>query len=137
MLNEFKTFMLRGNAFELAVGVVIGAAFTAIINSIVNDLINPLIGLILGGMDFSAWNVTIGEATFGFGNLVLAIINFIVVGIVLFFFIKFANRVTRKEAAKPAAPAAPTVTEQLLMEIRDELKSNPASVIVAPSTSLP
>lgn len=126
MWEEFKTFMLRGNALELAVGVVIGAAFTSIVNSIVNDLINPLIGLLLGGIDFSEWNVTIGGAVFGFGNLILAIINFIMVGIVLFFIIKAMNRVMKKEAKKPAAPPAPTPTESLLMEIRDELKQRPA-----------
>lgn len=126
MWQEFKTFMLRGNALELAIGVALGAAFTAIVNSIVADLINPLIGLILGGMDFSAWNVTIGEASFNFGNLILAIINFIAVGVVLFFVIKAANRVMKKEAEKPAEPPAPTTTEKLLMEIRDELQKQPA-----------
>jgi len=123
MWQEFKTFLMRGNAIELAVGIVIGAAFTAIVNSIVNDLINPLIGIILGGIDFSSWNVVVGEAVFGFGNLILAIINFIMVGIVLFFVIKAMNRVMKKQAEKPAEPPAPTPTEALLMEIRDELKS--------------
>lgn len=123
MWQEFKTFLMRGNAIELAVGIVIGAAFTAIVNSIVNDLINPLIGIILGGIDFSTWNVTVGEAVFGFGNLILAIINFIMVGIVLFFVIKAMNKVMKKQAAKPAEPPAPTTSEKLLMEIRDELKT--------------
>ncbi len=127
MWDEFKTFMMRGNAIELAVGVVIGAAFTSIVNSIVNDLINPLIGLLLGGIDFSTWNVTVGEAVFGIGNLILAIINFVMVGIVLFFIIKAMNRVMKKEAKKPAEPTAPTPTESLLMEIRDELKQRPAA----------
>lgn len=123
MWQEFKTFLMRGNAIELAVGIVIGAAFTAIVNSIVNDLINPLIGLILGGMDFSEWNVMVGNASFNFGNLILAIINFIIVGFVLFIVVKAMNRVMKKEAAKPAAPPEPTATEKLLMEIRDELKT--------------
>lgn len=123
MWQEFKTFLMRGNAIELAVGIVIGAAFTAIVNSIVNDLINPLIGIILGGIDFSTWNVTVGEAVFGFGNLILAIINFVMVGIVLFFVIKAMNKVMKKQAAKPAEPPAPTTSEKLLMEIRDELKT--------------
>jgi large conductance mechanosensitive channel len=126
MWQEFKTFLMRGNAIELAVGIVIGAAFTGIINSIVNDLINPLIGVLLGGVDFSTWNVTVGEAVFGFGNLILAIINFIMVGIVLFFIIKAMNRMMKKEAAKPAEPPAPTTTEKLLMEIRDELQRRPS-----------
>jgi large conductance mechanosensitive channel len=125
MWQEFKTFLMRGNAIELAVGIVIGAAFTAIVNSIVNDLINPIIGILLGGVDFSGWNVTVGEATFGFGNLILALINFLIVGLVLFLVVKAMNRVMRKEAAKPAEPPAPSTTEKLLMEIRDELKGRP------------
>lgn len=126
MWQEFKTFMMRGNAIELAVGVALGAAFTTIVNSIVNDLINPLIGLLLGGMDFSAWNVMVGEASFNFGNLILALINFLAVGVVLFFVVKAMNRMMRKEKEKPTEPPAPTTTEKLLMEIRDELKSQPS-----------
>jgi len=125
MWNEFKTFLMRGNAIELAVGIVIGAAFTAIINSIVADLINPLIGVLMGGIDFSDWVVTVGGASFNFGNLVLAVINFIIVGLVLFLIIKAMNKLMRKQKATPAPPPLPTPQEKLLGEIRDLLQNRP------------
>jgi large conductance mechanosensitive channel len=119
MWKEFKEFMMRGNVIDLAVAVVIGAAFTGIINSIVADLITPLIGLILGGTDFSQYN-GIGPG-FNFGNLLMAILNFLIVGVVLFFIVKAMNRFMRKEAAAPPPPTPPTNEEVLLAEIRDLL----------------
>ena len=121
MLDELKAFIFRGNVIDLAVAVVIGAAFTAIVNSVVNDLINPLIGLILGGLDFAGLSFSVGNATFTYGNLIMAIINFLIVALVLFFVIKAMNRLMRKEAAAPAAPPAPTKDQLLLTEIRDLL----------------
>lgn len=120
--NEFKQFAMRGNVLDLAVAVVIGAAFTTIINSVVNDLIMPLIGLILGGIDFSGWAITIGNATFTFGNLVQAIIVFIATAFVLFLIIKGANLALRKKEEAPPPPPAPTREEELLTEIRDLLR---------------
>ncbi len=83
--------------------------------------INPLIGLILGGLDFSGLSFSVGDATFTYGNLIMAIINFLVVAIVLFFVIQAMNTLTRKEAAKPSAPVPPTKDQELLAEIRDLL----------------
>jgi len=124
--NEFRAFLMRGNALELAVGVVIGAAFTAIVNSVVNDLIMPLIGLILGGLDFTTWGFTINGVFFGIGNLLQAIITFVAAGFVLFLLIKAANAVNKKPA--PAAePPKLTADQELLTEIRDLLKQPPVS----------
>lgn len=125
MWAEFKAFMMRGNVIDLAVAVVIGAAFTAIVNSIVNDLIAPLIGLILGGIDFSGWSFSVGDAVFTIGNLIMAIINFLIVGLVLFLIVKAMNRLMKKQAAAPAPPPAPTEDQKLLGEIRDLLKERP------------
>ena len=121
MLDELKAFIFRGNVIDLAVAVVIGAAFTAIVNSVVNDLINPLIGLILGGLDFAGLSFSVGNAPFTYGNLIMAIINFLIVATVLFFVIKGMNRMMRKEAVKPSVPPAPTKDQELLTEIRDLL----------------
>ncbi len=123
--TEFKAFMMRGNVIDLAVAVVIGAAFTAIVNSIVADLITPLIGLILGGIDFSGVSFAVGDAVFTVGNLIMAIINFLIVGLVLFLVVKGMNRVMKKQADAPAPPPAPTEDQKLLGEIRDLLRDRP------------
>lgn len=121
LLDEFKAFMLRGNVIDLAVAVVIGAAFTAIVNSVVNDLIAPLIGLILGGVDFSGLSFGWRDAAFTYGNLIQSIVNFMIVGLVLFLVVKAMNQMSRKEAVKPTVPPAPTRDQELLAEIRDLL----------------
>lgn len=121
MLNEFKTFIARGNVLDLAVGVVIGAAFTAIVTSLVDDLINPLIGLIVGGIDFSAWGFAVGDAKFALGNFINAVIKFLIVAWVVFLLVKAVNRMLPKKEAAPEAPKGPTELE-VLLEIRDALK---------------
>ena len=121
MLNEFKTFIARGNVLDLAVGVVIGAAFTAIVTSMVDDLINPLIGLIIGGIDFSSWGFSVGEAKFAIGNFINAVIKFVIVAWVVFLIVKAVNRMMPKKEAAPAAPAGPSDND-LLKEILAELK---------------
>ena len=98
MLNEFKTFIARGNVMDLAVGIIIGAAFTAIVNSLVGDLINPIIGLILGGVNFSDMFFDLsgtnpaslaaakesGAAVFAYGTFITALINFLIIAWVVF-----------------------------------------------------
>ena len=131
MLKEFKEFIAKGNVMDMAVGIIIGAAFTAIVTSLVDDLINPFISLFTGGIDFSSLHVALGEgenaATFNYGNFITAIINFLIVAWVVFLLVKAVNRVrdaaSRKEEAAPA-PAGPT-TEELLVQIRDELRARP------------
>jgi large conductance mechanosensitive channel len=122
MLNEFKAFIMRGNVLDLAVAVVIGAAFTAIVTALVDNLITPLIGLLMGGVDFSGIGFSIGEATFGVGNFINAVINFLIVAFVVFVLVKAVNRMMPKKEAAPEAPKGPTA-EELLAEIRDALKA--------------
>ena len=122
MLNEFKAFIMRGNVLDLAVAVVLGAAFTAIVTALVDNLITPLIGLILGGVDFSSIGFSIGEAHFGIGNMINAVINFLIVAFVVFMLVKAVNRMMPKKEAAPEAPKGPTA-EELLTEIRDSLKA--------------
>jgi large conductance mechanosensitive channel len=130
MLNEFKTFIAKGNVMDMAVGIIIGAAFTAIVTSLVNDLINPIISLFTGGLDFSGLGVALGDepeaAVFAYGNFIMAIINFLIIAWVVFMLVKAANKI-KKSASKPAAPApdapkGPT-QEELLVQIRDALVS--------------
>jgi large conductance mechanosensitive channel len=135
MLEEFKKFAMRGNVVDLAVGVIIGAAFGAIVTSLVNDIIMPVIGAVTGGLDFSNYylplssKVTAGAlvdakkqgAVLAWGSFLTITINFMIIAFVLFLCIKGINRLKKEEPAPP--PAGPTREEQLLMEIRDALKS--------------
>lgn len=121
MLNEFKTFIARGNVLDLAVGVVIGAAFTAIVTSMVDDLINPLIGLIIGGIDFSGVSFGLGDAQFMIGNFINAVIKFLIVAWVIFLIVKGVNRMMPKKEEAPAESAGPSDND-LLKDILSELK---------------
>ena len=120
MVKEFKEFISRGNMMDLAVGFIIGAAFTAIVNSLVKDLINPLIGLFIGKIDLSNLKFTIGEATFKYGSFLNAVINFLIIALVVFFFIKLVNKITPKKEVEE--DPAPTNEEIYLRQIRDLLQ---------------
>lgn len=126
MLKEFKTFIMRGNVLDLAVGIILGAAFTAIVTSMVDDLVNPLLGLFIGGVDFSGISFGVGDAQFMIGNFINAVIKFVIIAWVVFLLVKGVNKMaslaSRKEEAAPAAPKGPT-TEELLIQIRDELRT--------------
>ena len=126
MLQEFKTFISRGNALDMAVGIIIGAAFTAIVTSLVDDLVNPLIGLFVGGVDFSAISFGLGDAQFMIGNFVNAVIKFLIIAFVVFMLVRSVNQLASlgKKPTEPApeAPKGPT-TEELLAEIRDALRT--------------
>ncbi len=124
MLNEFKAFISKGNVLDLAVGIIIGAAFTAIVTSLVDDIIQPVIGMIIGGIDFSTWGFSIGEAKFAIGNFITAIIKFVIVAWVVFLIVKAVNRMMPKKEAAPAAPTGPTEAE-LLAEILATLRARP------------
>ncbi len=125
-MTEFKEFIAKGNVMTMAVGIIIGGAFTAIINSVVADIISPIIGLILGGVDFSKLSFGVGDAQIMIGNLINAIITFIITAVVLFFIIKAFNKFDdmKKKEEEPAPEEEPEVPEdiQLLSEIRDLLK---------------
>ena len=136
--EEFKTFAMRGNVIDMAVGVVIGGAFGKITTSIVNDIIMPLVSMITGGVDFSAWKVVLKEAVLAadgtvatpevavnFGNTIAVIVDFIIVAFAIFCMIKAMNKMHKKQEEAPAAPPAPpepSAEEKLLTEIRDLLK---------------
>ncbi|MDR3305283.1 MAG: large-conductance mechanosensitive channel protein MscL [Clostridiales Family XIII bacterium] len=122
-LNEFKTFALRGNVMDMAVGVVIGAAFSAIINSLVNSIIMPIIGLLTASKSLSALTYKFGPHdtdVLAYGAFIQAVINFVLIAFVVFLMVKFFNRLRRSPSEEPAPPA-PTETD-LLAEIRDLLK---------------
>ncbi|WP_126244478.1 large-conductance mechanosensitive channel protein MscL [Chitinophaga rhizosphaerae] len=118
--GEFKAFAMKGNVIDLAVGVVIGAAFNKIVGAIVDSIIMPIVGVLIGGFDFKSLAIEVGSAKIMYGASIQAVVEFIVVAFVLFLVIKAINRMKKPEEAP--APAGPTPTEQLLMEIRDELK---------------
>ena len=130
MMKEFKTFALKGNVMDMAVGIVIGAAFGAMVASFVADVIMPPIGILLGGVDFSSLGVTLQEATadseavvLKYGVFIQTIVNFFIIALAVFVAVKGINTMKKKEAAAPAAPPAPSNEEKLLAEIRDILKS--------------
>lgn len=121
MLKEFKSFAMKGNVIDLAVGIVIGAAFGKIVSSLVGDVIMPVVGSIVGGIDFSGLAVNIGEASVKYGKFIQSAVDFVIIAAAIFLVVKAINRMKREEA-KPAAPAAPPRQEVLLEEIRDLLK---------------
>jgi large conductance mechanosensitive channel len=123
-LQEFKTFAVRGNVVDMAIGIVIGAAFGKIVSSFVADVIMPPIGLLIGGVDFSKLVITIKKATetttavtLNYGKFIQTIIDF-----TIFVAIKAINTLKRKEAAKPSEPPLPSPEVTLLTEIRDILR---------------
>lgn len=120
--NEFKEFALKGNAIDLAIGVIMGAAFKAIIDAIVNNLFSPLIGFLTGGVALDQLSVTIGEISFQYGALIAAIVNFVIIALFLFLFIRGMNKL-KKPAPAPEVVAAISETElEVLKEIRELLK---------------
>lgn len=134
LIDEFKTFAVKGNVVDMAVGIIIGAAFGAVVASAVDDLIMPPIGLLIGGVDFSDLTVVLKEAvgdnpavTLNYGMFLQVLINFLIVAFAVFLLIKAINSLRRKQEEKPAAPPAPSNEEILLAEIRDLLKGKPGS----------
>ncbi len=121
-LKDFKEFALKGNVVDLAIAVIIGAAFGAIVSSLTDDVITPLLlapALKAAGvqdLDKLSWGAV------KYGNFLAAILKFILIAFVLFLLMRFVAKLSRKKAEAPAAPPAPSSTDQLLMEIRDELR---------------
>ena len=124
MASEFKEFAMKGNVIDLAVGVVIGASFGKIVNSLVADIIMPPLGLVIGGVNFTDLAVQIGTnpkgqpVLFKYGMFIQTMFEFLIVALALFLLIKAINRLKRPSTA---VPVAPTKTEMLLQEIRDQL----------------
>jgi large conductance mechanosensitive channel len=130
MMQEFKTFAMRGNVVDMAVGIVIGAAFGKIVSSLVGDVIMPPLGMLLSQVDFSQLALTLRDASDGaaavelrYGAFIQSILDFVIVAFAIFMVVKGINKMKKKEAEKPAAPPAPTKEETLLGEIRDLLKA--------------
>jgi len=121
-LGEFKQFALKGNAIDLAVGVVIGAAFGKIVDSIVGDLVMPSVGVLTGGIDFTGLAFSVGAATIPYGKFIQTVVVFSIVALTLFVVIKAINTLKKEDAvAHPAPKYSPEA--ELLVEIRDVLKS--------------
>ncbi|MFN0159084.1 MAG: large-conductance mechanosensitive channel protein MscL [Bacteroidota bacterium] len=130
MIQEFKTFAMRGNVVDLAVGIVIGGAFGKIVSSLVTDVIMPPIGFMLGGVDFSTLAIVLKEAVgetpavaINYGLFINTIIDFVIVAFAIFLLVKGMNSMKKKQVEAPATPAAPPKEEILLTEIRDLLKA--------------
>lgn len=134
MMNEFKDFIMKGNVMDLAVGVIIAGAFALITASLVGDIIMPIVGWIFGGLDFSNYFIPLGDgvtatsleaakeqgAVLAYGSFLTTIINFVIIGFIIFMMVKFVKSLETKKEEE--APAAPPAEEVLLTEIRDLLK---------------
>jgi large conductance mechanosensitive channel len=137
MLNEFKAFAMRGNVIDMAVGIIIGAAFGRIVSSFVNDVIMPPIGLLMGNVDFSNLYLDLGGGNFAtlaaaeeagapiikYGLFVNSVIDFVIVAFAIFMVIRSLNKLKKKEAEAPPAPAKPSAEAELLAEIRDAIRA--------------
>lgn len=131
IISEFKEFAVRGNVIDMAVGVIVGTAFGKIVSSFVADVVMPPIGVLIGGVDFSKLAFTIKEAAdnspavvIAYGKFAQTVIDFTIIAFVIFMVVRLINNFKKKAEAAPAAlaPAAPTMDQQLLTEIRDLLK---------------
>ena len=128
LFDEFKTFVMRGNVVDLAVGVIIGAAFGKIVTSLVNDIFMPIIGMIIGNIDFTSLEIKLGEPVEGteqaairYGAFIQEIVNFLIIALCIFMVIKVINKLQKKKEEVPAPAPEPTKEEVLLTEIRDAL----------------
>jgi large conductance mechanosensitive channel len=140
-LQEFKSFAVRGNVVDMAVGIVIGAAFGKIVSSFVADVIMPPIGMLIGGVNFSNLVITLKEAvpaleatadtaavaakaaiTLNYGKFIQTIIDFVIIAFAIFVVVKGINSLKRKEAVKPSEPPLPSAEVRLLTDIRNILQ---------------
>lgn len=126
VIEEFKSFIERGNVVDLAVGVVIGSAFGKIVSSVVDDLLMPLIGVVIGGLDFSNLSLIIGESQIKYGLFINNVINFFIIAVCVFSLVKFINKLTKKKEKKEEIKEEPKKSneELLLEEILKELKKS-------------
>ena len=136
MLKEFKTFIMKGNVMDLAVGVIIGGAFATIVKSLTGDVIMPVVGAIFGGLGFADYFTPLSGsvtattleaareqgAVLAYGSFITAAVNFMILGFIIFLMIRAINSLMKQEEEAPAAPAPPPAREVLLTEIRDLLK---------------
>ena len=133
--GEFKTFAMRGNVMDMAVGIILGGAFGKIVSSLVSDVFMPLLGVLIGGVNFTDLNITLKDAyvdnlgavipavTINYGMFIQTIFDFIVITFCIFMMIKGINRLSRKKEEAPEEPQEPSDEAKLLSEIRDLLKN--------------
>lgn len=121
-LQEFKTFAMRGNVMDLAVGVIVGGAFSSITNSLINDIIMPIVGIFVSQASFADLTLSVGGAVITYGNFIQAVLNFVILAFGVFCMVKAVNRVAHTQKKEEAPPPAPSHEEKLLTEIRDLLK---------------
>lgn len=129
--KEFKSFALRGNVVDLAIGVVIGAAFGNLVNALVVDIFNPIIGILTSGVSFgdAKWIIreavnSKGEISILYGSFIQTLVQFFIVAFAIFLVVKTMNKMKKQHDEKPQQPKPPSSTEKLLTEIRDLLKKN-------------
>ena len=125
--QEFREFAVKGNMFDLAVGIIVGGAFSAVVNSIITNLVTPLIGILIG-VDFKAWSIQLpklyGNADAGkleIGAFLNSVISFVVIAFIVFLFVKAINKFRKQDEESPE-PSSQEKAESLLIEIRDILK---------------
>lgn len=131
LINEFKSFVVRGNVMDMAVGIIMGVAFGKVVSSFVNDVVMPPLGVLIGGVHFGDLVLVLKEAqgevaavTLNYGAFIQNIIDFLIIGLAIFVAVKVINQLQRKEEVKQeTAPSLPGNEEKLLTEIRDLLKS--------------
>ena len=121
MLKDFKEFAFQGNIIDLAVAVIFGSAFGAIVTSLVDDIIMPLVGILIGGIDFSGLAIEVGSATVMYGAFIQTVVNFLIIALSIFLALRLVLR--RKKEEEEEIEEEIEAQEQLLMEIRDLLKS--------------
>lgn len=142
-ISDFKAFLMKGEIVTLATAVIVGGAFGKIVTSFTNDVLMPPIGILLGGVNFTDLKIVlkegipavmsgetevapaIAEVAILYGSFIQTILDFVIIGFCIFMVLKAYEKTKKKEAETPAAPVGPTAQEQLLMEIRDELKRRP------------
>ncbi len=138
MMQEFKDFAVKGNAIDMAVGVIIGGAFGKIISSLVKDVIMPPLGMLLGGVDFGSLFMNLGDGDFAtlaeaqeagapvlaYGNFLQNVFDFLIIAFVIFMMVRAINNAKKKEEEAPKAPPQPSDEVKLLTEIRDSLSKS-------------
>ena len=125
MIKEFKDFISKGNVVDLAVGVIIGSAFGKIVSSLVDNILMPVIGLLIGGVNFSSLSIKVKDATIGYGMFIQNVIDFLIIALCVFMFVKAINKITNLRKAEEEKNEEIKETElSVLKEIREELKKD-------------
>lgn len=121
-MKEFKKFISRGNALDLAIGVIMGAAFSNIVTSIVDNILTPILGIIIGGIDFTNLSIKVGKSVISYGVFLQNVIDFLIVSFCLFIIVKTINKLTHKEVKEEKKEVVKSDEVKLLEEIRNILK---------------